>query len=160
MHVITGDVRDKQGELKLLQLLLSVLSDTQNTLKKTLYGNTCGISTDIHQRYQEPAPSWSQHGAQIGGLWVFPIIKIVVVHQVYILPACTAVWEWSETRVKCHLAREDCEGIWFLFSLACVGSKNWKTTKLNPMADDTIKRGGIGLGSPVYICGNFPLCRK
>ena len=36
---------------------------------------------------------------------------------------------------------------------ACVVGKNLKTPKLNPMADDSITRGGIGsLVSLVYIC--------
>ena len=39
----------------------------------------------------EPAPSLSRHGAQFGGLRVFPVIKITVVRQVRMLPACTAV---------------------------------------------------------------------
>ena len=40
------------------------------------------------------------------------------------------------------------------FALACVVSKNPKTPKLSPMADDAITQGGIeGLGSLVYICG-------
>ena len=32
----------------------------------------------------EPVPSWFWHGAQIGGLQIFPVIKISVVHQVRI----------------------------------------------------------------------------
>ena len=35
----------------------------------------------------EPAPSLSWHGAQIGGLQVFPAIKITVVYQVLMSPA-------------------------------------------------------------------------
>ena len=39
----------------------------------------------------EPAQSLFWHGAQIGGLQVFPIIKITLVRQVRIIPASTAV---------------------------------------------------------------------
>ena len=40
---------------------------------------------------QEPAPSLFRHGAQIGGLRVFPVIKITVVRQVRMSPASTAL---------------------------------------------------------------------
>ena len=41
---------------------------------------------------REPtAQSLFWHGAQIGGLRVFPVIKITLVHQVSMLPASTAV---------------------------------------------------------------------
>ena len=39
----------------------------------------------------EPVPSRSLHRAQFGDLRVFPVIKIIVVRQVRVLPACTAV---------------------------------------------------------------------
>ena len=39
----------------------------------------------------EPAPFLSWHGAQIEGLWIFPAIKITVVHLVHMSPASTAV---------------------------------------------------------------------
>ena len=48
----------------------------------------------------DPAPSISRHGAQFGGLRVFTVIKIIVVHQVRVLPACTAVWVWRQNAHK------------------------------------------------------------
>ena len=42
----------------------------------------------------ESAPFLYRHGAQIGGLRVFHIIKITVIRQVRISPASTAVWAW------------------------------------------------------------------
>ena len=33
----------------------------------------------------------SQHGAQIGGLWVLPVIKITMIRQVLMSPASTVV---------------------------------------------------------------------
>ena len=54
------------------------------------------INFNFSHRYTpeipESAPSWSRHGAQIGGLWVFLIIKIIVVNEAVMLPVCT----WSE----------------------------------------------------------------
>ena len=100
----------------------------------------------------EPAPSLYRHGAQIGGLRVFPVIKITMVHQVHMSPASTAVWAW--TCVKLRTASKDSGCICFTFAFAWVVGKNMKTSNLSPMADDTITRGGIrGLGSPLYICG-------
>ena len=48
----------------------------------------------------EPVPSSSQHGAEFGGLWLFPVIKIIMVRQVSVLSECTAVWEWWQTSAK------------------------------------------------------------
>ena len=89
--------------------------------------------------------------AQFGGLWVFSVIKIIMVHQVHVLPACTAIWTWIQTCVKRCAVREYHERICFAFALVCeVG----KTPKLSPMAEDAITQGGIGsLVSLVYICG-------
>ena len=57
-------------------------------------------------------------------------------------------------KCKYRKAHKDCERISFAFIFARVVSKNLKTPKLSPMADDAITWGGIGgLGSPVYICG-------
>ena len=51
---------------------------------------------------------------------------------------------WSEsdnkTRVKRHMAQEDCECICLAFVFAYVVGKNPKTPNLSPMADDAIAR--------------------
>ena len=91
----------------------------------------------------EPTLSWSLHGAQFGGLRVFPVIKIIVVRQVHVLPPCTAVWTWRQTCVKPCAANENREHICFAFVFACVVSKNPKTPILSSMADNAITRGGI-----------------
>ena len=54
------------------------------------------IPVDLcHHRYTpeipKPAPSLLRHGAEIWGLWVFPVIKITLVRQVRWSPASTAV---------------------------------------------------------------------
>ena len=37
-----------------------------------------------------------------------------------------------------------------------VVSRNSKTPNLNPVADDSITKGGIqGMGAPLYICGKY-----
>ena len=107
----------------------------------------------------EPAPFLSQHGAQIGGLRVFSVIKITMIRQVCI---CHLHLLWSEredkTHIKCRTAREDGGRISFAFLFACVVSRNPKTPNFSPMADDTITLGGRpiqGLGFPLYICSFF-----
>ena len=60
-------------------------------------------------------------------------------------------------RVKRHMAHKDQGRIVFAFDFVCMVSRNPKTNKLSPMADNIIKRGGLGgLGSLVYICGVKP----
>ena len=109
---------------------------------------------DMYTRGTRPCailiPAWGS----IWGLRVFPVIKIIVVRQVRVLPVCTAVWAWRQTRIKCcALVRNDRERICFVFALPWVVSKNPKSPKLSPMADNAITRGGIGsLVSLVYIC--------
>ena len=41
-------------------------------------------------------PAWGW----IWGLRVFPVIKILVVCQVHVLPACTTVWAWRQSSAK------------------------------------------------------------
>ena len=67
----------------------------------------------------EPAPSLSQHGAQIGGLRDFLVIKITVVHQVCMSPASTVVWAWRYICVKCCTALKDRGRICFAFFCIC-----------------------------------------
>ena len=86
----------------------------------------------------EPVPSWSWRGAQIWGLGIFPIIKIIVVRHVCLLPACTAVWVHRQTCVKRCVAPEDRESICFCFCSCVCGCRNPKTPKLIPMANNAI----------------------
>ena len=72
----------------------------------------------------DPAPSWSQHGAQFGGLWVFPVIKIIVVRQVRKLIACTAGWACKQSHAKSRAVCEDRERICFAFAFVCGRQKH------------------------------------
>ena len=102
----------------------------------------------------EQAPSWSWHVAEFEGLIVFPVIKITVVHQVCMLPACTAIRVWRQTRAICFTVHEDRECIFLVFVFLHVWlAKIQKTPKLSPMAEDTITRGDIGGLGSLYICG-------
>ena len=53
---------------------------------KVKYRTAIISTSDSYHRYRpeipEPAPSLSRHGASIGGVWVFPAIKITVICQV------------------------------------------------------------------------------
>ena len=51
------------------------------------------MPTDIQntRKIPEPAPFLSWHGAQIGGLQIFSVIKVTVVRQVRMSPVCTAI---------------------------------------------------------------------
>ena len=101
----------------------------------------------------EPAPSLFRHGVQIGGSWVFSVIKITVTGQL---------------RVYCGLIRRYCA----CFRVYCgqdprtlkILSKtpntlNW-SSGWSSMADDAITRGGMGvLWSSFYICGRGRSCK-
>ena len=99
----------------------------------------------------EPGLFLLQHGAQIGGIWGFPIsIKIRVVHQVHMLPASTAVWAWRYTRVRCGTVREDCGCICLPLSFLA-----WSATFKYPQFDTRGWQhhytGALqGLGSALY----------
>ena len=97
----------------------------------------------------EPAPFLSRHGAQIWGLWIFPVIEITVVRRVRMSPTSSCSLNMKiNTSKTLHGVRRS----WTHLFLR-VG-KNWKTPNLIPLADDAVTWGGIrGLGSPVYICG-------
>ena len=41
---------------------------------------------------QESVPFSPWRGAPIGGIWIFPMIKITVIHKAHISPASTVVW--------------------------------------------------------------------
>ena len=62
----------------------------------------------------ESAPFSSGHGAHIGSIGVFPVIKITVVRQVRMSPVSSAVWAWRKTHV------EDRGRICFAFVFVCV----------------------------------------
>ena len=91
-----------------------------------------GVYLRMYHRYTreipDPVPSWSQHVAQFGGLWIFPVIKIILVRQVCKLPACTVVWAWRQSHIKSRVVREDRERICF----ACVVGKTPKTPNSAP----------------------------
>ena len=115
---------------------------------------TSVLATDIHQRYQNLRHLDPCMGLNLG-VFGFSHNQNDCGLSSAVLPACTAVWAWRQTRVKCCAVREDRESISVEVASACVVGKNKKTPKLSPMADDAIKRGGIGcLVSLVYICGS------
>ena len=99
----------------------------------------------------EPAPSLSWHGALFGGLRVFPVIKITMVRQVRMLPACTAVWTCRLGTPKTpHGARRSWTHLFCICFCMCGRQK-----PLSPMAHDAITRGDTGgLESAAYICGD------
>ena len=64
----------------------------------------------------------------------------------------------DKTRIKFCTARKDREHICFAVAFTCVVSKNPKTPKFSPMADNAITLGGIGsLVSLLYICDAISL---
>ena len=88
--------------------------------------------SQIYTTETRPALSLSRHGAQFGGLRVFPIIKIIVVRQVCKLPTWTAVWAWRQSGVKSRTPRDDRERICYVFAFARVVGKKPKTPKVLP----------------------------
>ena len=85
----------------------------------------------FHHRYtkeiREPALVLFQHGVQIGGLQVFPLIKITVAHVTCIFCGLCVKINTSKTWFKCRTAREDRGRIF-----ACVVGKNLKTPQFEP----------------------------
>ena len=109
------------------------------------------------QEIPEPAPFLSLHGAKIGGLQVFPVIKKKT-KRWFVRCICHLHLLRSEREdkhaLKVRMACENCGGFCFVFVFACVVVKNPRTPNLSPMADNAITRGSIrGLGSPLYVCG-------
>ena len=102
---------------------------------KTQTNVSSGIVIFTH-RYSseipEPAPFLSWYGDQIGGLQVFPVIKIIVAHQVRMSPASTAIWVWRWTHIKHRMTYKDCGCICFVFVFACVISKKRKEPQFEP----------------------------
>ena len=91
----------------------------------------------------------------LGVFGFFPFtIKIIVVRQVRVLPACTA--GMSVKTNKCKMLHGTRRSWMHLFCVCIFSIKNLKTLKLSSMADDVITGGGIGsLVSLVYIRGIF-----
>ena len=102
----------------------------------------------------DPAPSWSQYGAQFGGLLVFPVIKIImVVRCVSYLNVLQSEHEDNHTLKAARHAKIVIAFVLCLLLCVWGRQKNPKITQLSPMADDAITRDGIGsLVSLVYIC--------
>ena len=95
----------------------------------------------------------TQHGAQIGGLWVFPQSNNRSSSDVYV----TCIYCGLSVKIKhekCSTRRKDCEHIGFAFVFVCLVGKTQRTTIWAPcMADDAITQCSIRvLGSPLYIC--------
>ena len=69
----------------------------------------------------EPAPFLSCHGAKIGGLWVFPIIKITIVRLVRMSPPSTAK---DQRRIcfACRVGKALETPIWALWLTMPMGS--------------------------------------
>ena len=102
----------------------------------------------------EPAPSWSRHGAEFGGLWLFPIIKIIVVHQACNTAYVTCMYCDMYVRQisrKIGKAREDRERFYFAFIYVCVVGKNpntpnwalWLMTPLHGVVLETPLHGVV-----------------
>ena len=80
----------------------------------------------------ELAPSLSQHGAQIGGIWVFPLDQSNCdSSDAYLLQS-----EREGKYVKHCRGHEDRGRIFFAFVSACVVGKNPNTPNWSSLADD------------------------
>ena len=66
----------------------------------------CWLWPQIYKGDPRTCTILSPHGAQIGSIWVFPVIKITIVCQVHMSPTSTAVWVWRQTCIKCRTARK------------------------------------------------------
>ena len=126
----------------------------QNMCQDYMNGDGMGINHRYRGgRYQTCTILISAWGSIWGSL-VFPVINIIMVHQVGKLIARTAGWAWKQSHAKSRAVREDRERICFASAFACVVSKNPKTPKLSLTGDAAITRGAIGsLVSPLYIFG-------
>ena len=89
------DPHDPEGKT----LLVSDLWPAYLPLMKVQYLGYARIVYCLSHRNTREIPELalflSRHGAQIVGLlWVFPVFKITVLHQVSMPPVSTAVWAW------------------------------------------------------------------
>ena len=100
------------------------------------------------------APSWSLHGAQLGGSLGFPRNQNnCISSSACYLHVLQYEHEDKHASKRCAV-RKDHECICFAFACAYEVHENLKIPKLSPMADNTITQGGIGsLVCLVYICG-------
>ena len=97
-----------------------------------------GLGRRYRLEIPEPAPSLSQHGASIGGIWVFPTIKITVTHLVHMNWGLSVKINTCETP---HCARR----LWVCFVCVCFRVCGRQKTLIPPteapMADNAITRG-------------------
>ena len=88
----------------------------------------------------------------------FPVIKITLVRQARMLPACSLIWAWRQTSAKRRAGHQDHERICFafFFFFCMYGRQKPEDPQIEPKADDTITQVGIGQGlvSLVFICGS------
>ena len=100
----------------------------------------------------EPAPSLFGYEAPVGGIQVFPAIKIHMICQVHMNCSLSVKIKRCETPHSTQRSRTH----FVYFVSTCVVSKNRNTPSWSSMADDAITRGGIGvLGSPFYTTSVF-----
>ena len=99
----------------------------------------------------EPAPFLSRHGAQIGGVRVFSVIKIIVVRQVHISPASTAVCGLKINMCKMpHGARR----LWTHLFCICFCVCDWQKPK-DPQFDPHIMADNQGLSLDFEVARHF-----
>ena len=117
------------------------------------------LNFQCHLRYTreipEPASFLFLHGAQIGGLQVFPNQNNQCSSGAYV----TCIY--CGLSMKIYHAYNTAQRAKIVDTFVCVWGgvgRNPKTPDLSPMADDAITRGGgggggiRGLGSPLCIC--------
>ena len=136
------------------------LRSTNNPVATTLYieksspvaienkMGTSGCTTDIDWRSKYLHHPYPVMGLQLG-VFGFPVIKITVIHQVYMYCSLSV-------KINMHEILHGPEGLWMHFVCIClrVWSAKPEYPSWNSMTDDTVTRGGIGvLESPFYICG-------
>ena len=89
----------------------------------------------------EPAPSLSWHGALIGGIWVFPTIKITMTRKVRMYCGLSVKKNMHETP---HSVRRSWAHL-FAFVSACVVSKNLNTSNWSSSCE-----------KPTYLDSTYP----
>ena len=98
----------------------------------------------------KPVPFWS---LQFGGLRAFPVIKIILIRQVRVLPACTAVWVWNKHALNAARHPKIVNPIVLHLVLHVLSAKT-RRPQIEPHRWQChYMGGGIGsLVSLVYIC--------
>ena len=106
-----------------------------NIIMRLMHRYTAGI---LDLRHLDPCM-----GLNLGV--VFLVIKIIVVCQVRVLPACTAgIIVKTNTRKTLRGVQRSWTHLFCIHAFAYVVGKNPKTPKLSPMADIAITQGGSG----------------